>query len=500
MANWYIEYADIAVGADQATTITATGAADFSNLGRVPYGATDGSYITLEHNNWVLDGTFTPLPTSENNLGFFSESLSKADCSFATNPTITATLSDLFSSSGIQFDFSRALNDFAASLTLTWFHDETQLATADFTPNDPVFFCRQEVESYNKVVVEFKTTSKPYQRVKLAELAYGYFIKFEPIDCISISITQQLDPIAAILPESKLNFEINTLANVSFMFQEKQPVTVYLEDDSVLGAFYIKSSKQPSIHRYTLECEDAIGVLSDIPYTPTIYTTATNAKTVVQSILGDRFSLSWSADIEDETIKGYISAKTAREAIQQICFAIGAVCHTANYNGLTITKLSTDNTALVQTANIYSGNSIERNAVLTSLNILAHSYEETADESGNDVIKIQTGDGTKYYKHSTAKTTIENPNIARSAKRNVFEINDATLVNSDNVATIAQRVYDFLLKTSTHNVKFKRTSADEKLGAYIQAQTPFGDNAAGFLESATITLSGIIAIDGRYKF
>ena len=48
MADWYIEYADVAVGADRATTITATDVAPFSNLARVPFGAQDGQYLTLE--------------------------------------------------------------------------------------------------------------------------------------------------------------------------------------------------------------------------------------------------------------------------------------------------------------------------------------------------------------------------------------------------------------------------------------------------------------------
>lgn len=499
MADWYIEYADIAVGADKAATITATEAAEFSNLKRVPFGADDDAYITLEHNSWVLDGTFKPLPIESDALGYWTSSLSNEKAEFTTHPTLTASLNDLFSSTGIQLDFSQKLNDFAASLTLSWYHDENQLATHDYTPDDALYFCRNPVEAYNKVVVEFKTTSKPYQRLKLKQLAFGYFIRFNPDDCLSIQILQELDPIAAVLPESKLNFEINTDENVSFMFQEKQPVKVYL-DNEILGSFYIKSSKQTSPHRYTIEAEDAIGVLTDIPYTPAIYTTDTNAKAVVQKIVGDEFILNWSDDIADAAIKGYISAKNSREAIQQICFAIGAVCHTARSTGLIVTKLSTEAPLDISNENIYEGNSVERSAVLTSLNVLAHSYVEVPDDSGSDIIKVETDEGTKYYKHETQKTTITNPDIAKSAKRNVFEINEATLINTDNVAEIAQRVYDFQMKIKKHTLKFKRTAKAETLGAYVQAVTPFGEQAAGNLEHATISLSGIVAIDGSYRF
>ena len=495
MADWYIEYADVAVGADKATTITATDVAPFSNLARVPFGAQDEAYITLELNNWVLDGTYSPLPVESNVLGYWTDTLTDENGDFDTHPILTATLNDLFSSTGIQLVFSDKMNDFSSSLNIKWYRDETLLADTGFEPDKSTYLCREQVESYNKVIVDFASTAKPYRRLKLAELAYGYFLRFEPEDCLSIKILQELSPLATALPESKLSFEINTRENVSFMFQEKQPVRVYL-DNEIVGAFFIKSSKQTSKHRYSIEAEDAIGVLSDIPYTETMYETATNAKTVVEGIVGNEFIVSWSAELDTETIKGLVSAKNTREAIQQICFAIGAVCHTDFSNGLIIEKLHSDTAINIPQERIYEGNSVERIAALTSLNVYAHTYTETQETGGTDVIKV----GNTYYQHSTTITTINNPNIAASAKRNVFEIKEATLVNTDNVAGIAQRVYDYLGKTSTHSLQFKRALSTERLGAYVSALTPFDVQAEGFLEYAEIQLSGIVAIQGKYVY
>lgn len=495
MADWYIEYADVAVGADRATTITATDVAPFSNLARVPFGAQDSEYLTLELNSWVLDGTYSPLPIESNTLGYWTDTLTDENGDFTSHPILTATLSDLFSSQGIQLVFSDKMNDFSSNLNMKWYRDDNLLADKDFDPDKSTYLCREQVENYNKVVVEFNSTAKPYRRLKLAELAYGYFIRFEPEDCLSIKILQEFSPLATTLPESKLSFEINTREDVSLMFQEKQPVRVFL-DNEIVGAFFIKSSKQTSMHRYSIEAEDAVGVLTDIPYTETMYETATNAKSVVEGIIGNEFIVSWNAELDTETIKGLVSAKNTREAIQQICFAIGAVCHTDFSNGLIIEKLHSDNVIDVPQKRIYEGNSVDRAAVLTSLNVYAHTYTETQETGGTDVIKV----GDKYYVHTTTVTTIDNPNIAASAKRNVFEIKEATLVNTDNVANLAQRVYDHLLKTSTHNLQFKRISSAERLGAYISAVTPFKEVAQGFLEHAEIQLSGIVAIQGKYLF
>lgn len=495
MSNWHIQYDAVAVGADKATTITASNPTEFSNLKRVPFGAQDDKYITLEFNNWVLDGTYIPLPTASNSLGFWSESLSDTDGNFDKHPVLTATLNDKFSSEGIQLEFSNALNDFASGVNVQWFGDENELAHQSFEPNSATFFCAQSVALYDKVVVEFFGTAKPFRRLKLARLVYGRFIGFDQSDCISIKILQELSPLSTTLPESKLNFEINTGQNVSFMFQEKQPVRVFLGNE-VLGSFFIKSAKQTSKHRYSIEAEDAIGVLSDIPYTDTMFETDTKAKEIVNDILGNEFVLEWSSELEEETVKGLISAKNAREAIQQICFAIGAVCHTDFSSGIVIEKLKNDIAIVIPDNRIYSGNSVEKSAVLTSLNVYSHQYIETQDTNGTDVIKV----GEKYYRHSIEINTIENPNVADSAKRNVFEIKDATLVNSDNVQSLSNRVFNYLLKTSTHNLKFKRISNSERLGTFITAMTPFDEKVSGFLEHAEIELSGIVAINGKYVF
>lgn len=495
MSNWHIQYDAVAVGADKATTITASNPTEFSNLDRVPFGAQDDEYITLEFNNWVLDGTYIPLPTNTESLGFWSKSLSDDSGSFDTHPVLTANLRDKFSSEGIQLEFSNALNDFASDINIQWFGDNTELANQNFEPNSATFFCAQSVALYNKVVVEFLGTAKPFRRIKLARLAYGRFIGFDQSDCISIKILQELSPLSTTLPESKLNFEINTGQNVSFMFQEKQPVRVFLGNE-VLGSFFIKSANQTSKSRYSIEAEDAIGVLSDLPYTDTMYETDTKAKDIVSELLGNEFVLEWSSELENETVKGLISAKSVREAVQQICFAIGAVCHTDFSNGIVIEKLKNDIAIVIPDNRIYSGNSVERSAVLTSLNVYSHQYTETQDTNGTDVIKV----GEKYYRHSIEINTIENPNVADSAKRNVFEIKDATLVNSDNVQSLSNRVFNYLLKTSTHNLKFKRISNSERLGTFIKAVTPFDENVSGFLEHAEIELSGIVAINGKYVF
>lgn len=101
----------------------------------MPFGAQDREYITLELNNWVLDGTYSPLPVDENVLGYWTDTLTDENGAFTSHPILTATLNDLFSSTGIQLVFADKINDFSSSLNMKWYRDNTVLADKDFEPD-----------------------------------------------------------------------------------------------------------------------------------------------------------------------------------------------------------------------------------------------------------------------------------------------------------------------------------------------------------------------------
>ena len=67
MSKTTILYKDIAPGAADDATVTATGGT--GDLTQIPHGAAPGKLITLERSRWVLDGTFDGV-YAEGKVGF----------------------------------------------------------------------------------------------------------------------------------------------------------------------------------------------------------------------------------------------------------------------------------------------------------------------------------------------------------------------------------------------------------------------------------------------
>lgn len=477
-----VVYEDVAVGAADAATVESSDANVFSIIQDLPHGTDQLLIETNELNQWLLDGS-RKIHTAET-AAFWSTEQSKADCTFDTNPTITVTLDGVFASSGIFFNFDGGTGDYCSELTLTWYNGDTVAATQQFTPDAQKYFCAKPVSAYNKLVIEITKTSLPYRYAKIRQIFFGIVREFERADLRSVSVTEGISVISDDVEINTLDFTLDDSADIDFIFQEKQPVSAY-DGSSLIGVFYIKSSSRSSARLYDVSCHDALGVLDDEPFAAAIYSNK-NAKDLITSILGGHFSLDMDESLQDETVTGYIPDCTSREALQQIAFALCATVDTSGSRGIRVRKLSTVTAAEIQPDRLYTGGSVDTSAIVTEVRVTAHSYFTSG--SGDSVTV-----GGKTYYHTTAITTKTNPDVTTSTKPNVIEVKDATLVNSGNVAAVAQHVYDYYMRRQTHSVRI--VMKGEVPGDYVTATTPWGTKLTGTITSMGIRLSGIAAAD-----
>ena len=136
---------------------------------------------------------------------------------------------------------------------------------------------------------------------------------------------------------------------------------------------------------------------------------------------------------------------------------------------------------------IYTGGTVDTSAIVTAVQITAHSYSLTG--SGNDTVEL---DG-KTYHHTTEVLTITNPNATASDKQNVIEVNQATLVHPSNAAAVAQHIYSYYTKRQTQKIRI--VTQGERPGDHVAAPTPWGTMVDGFISSMRVVLSGIAAAD-----
>lgn len=479
-----VVYEDVAVGSAAAASVTASSAMDISKPAQLPFGAFAGPVATTEQNQWVLNGTRKVKPASEP-VGFWSTPRSKADCTFDTPPTIEISLDGQFTSLGIYFKFDGDTGDYCSDLNLTWYNGTTQLATQQFFPDNGNYFCEKTVELYNKISIQFNKTNLPNRPIKISLILFGIVREFERQELRSVEATEELNLISDEVAINTLDFTLDSMDDIDFIFQEKQPVYAY-NGKTKIGTFYIDDSTRVSKNVYNVSCIDALGVLDEDPFAAAIYTNA-NAKTVLEDVLSGHFVLELADELASEKLTGYIPDCSRREALQQVAFALRAVVDTSGTGNVKVWRLPEDTPAEIPLERLYTGGDVSTSAIVTEVRVTAHTYSTSG--SGSDTVKV---DGKTYY-HTAAVTTKQNPNITASTKPNVVEVKDATLVNSSNVEAVTQHVFDYYMRRQTHGVQI--VVDKEMPGDYVTTTTPWEDQITGTITSMTIKLSGIAAAE-----
>lgn len=478
MGKTTVIYKDIAVGAAEAATVSAAGQTEESKVQELIPGADTGAIITLEHDRWLLDGTFDEF-YDKGEYAFWSTNISDENGEFSSEPTITIALSQQFSSMGISLTFDEAAGEYCSLVNLKWYQGDTLKADEDFTPDDVQYFCPLRVESYDKVIITLKKTCLPYRRAKLNRVVFGVIRAFGMNELRGASVTNEMDESGTTLPISKFSWTLDSIASVDYLFQLKQPVEV-MNNNNLLGTYYIDTSDRQSSRVYKIECKDAIGVLGDIPFEGGAYLDGISAK-VLLAQLASPFTVKYADDVEDTTLKGVLKSKTAREAIQQVIFAWGVCIATDGGCELRVFNLP-PTPSIIPKDRTFTGASGKADAIVTQVNVTAHEY--TQDTSGSVTV------GDVKYKDTQTVYSVSNPNITANDKANVKEVKSATLVSPDIGQAVAQRLYDFYAKRD--QISARIVYDREKLGDCVRIYTPWGTLDTGNLHKMEITLSNTV--------
>lgn len=480
-------YRDIAVGAAEDAEITTTGASGLSTPASLPEGISTPPLALPERNFWVLDGAREIY--TDQGMAFLSTELSEADGSFGTPPTIRVDFDENYTTLGLTLRFSPLTDDWCSSVTITWYQGDTQLAQKAFQPDATEYFCEQTVEAFNRVDISLDATSMPYRRARVERIVFGVVREFTAGEIGSITIKQEADPISAKVAINYLDWQLRSDDSTEYIFQLKQPVEAY-HNDKLVGVFYVDEiPERTGEGDWAVECQDALGVLDNYEWPGKMYTTATAFSAVVAEIIGGAFEVTIDEALTAQTVKGYIPAGTAREALQQAAFAAGAVVDTSGTDKIKFFAPSYANPADIPDRDVFIGGSVKQSAIVTSVVVTYHTYTAGSGASGDDVVTVG---GTKYV-HTTGTVTINNPNVTASDKKNVKTVTEATLVNADNAQAVAQRVYDYWMRRKT--VSAKIVWEDRDIMEYVTIHTPWGKDMTGSLTSAKITLSNLTAAD-----
>ena len=429
-------------------------------------------------------------------MGLWSEQISNDDGTF-TNPIVLELQSvGQYSSQGLTFTFDTYNGIFATRVGIKWLRItggviET-LAEQEFTPDNAFYFCRKQVENYNKIVITFYSTNMPKNRLKLRVIDYGYGTFFYGDELRNVKLIQELNPTSAEISINTADFTLDSKSSdTEYSFQTKQPVSVYFNGE-LKATTFVKKSTRKAKRLWSIQSEDYIGLMDSIPYYGGIY----NNKNAVE-LLNDIFTVAkvpHSIDdvFANETVTGYIPYTTCRDALMQVAFAIQAAVDTSNSDVVRVFALEEDVKQTIPLNRIMQGQNFADDETVTGVEVAVHSYKaitETADvydatESGTGTnifvkfseplhdLSITNGEivsrGTNYavinanagcvlkgqkYEHTTQTRRKNNPVVLASEIEKVVAVDNATLISLANIDNVLNKCYNWLIKTNQTNLK-----------------------------------------------
>ena len=552
-----IKYGEIAPDAKENFNLSADDKTDFTDVSQLKENKTVPNYGNpCEYGSVLLDSMSAVMPREPETafMGYWSDSVSGSDKAFSSEIVMTLQAREKFSSSGISFTFDEYNDIFCDSLTIAWYSDGSIITAAEFHPDKARYFCEKAVEAFDKLVIVFKSLNMSENRLKIHAVDFGFGnIYFYGDELKSVKIVQDINPISSEISVNTVDFTLKTKTNRAYDFTELQTVDVYFKG-ILRQHVYISSAKRTGADTWNVTAQDYIGLLDGIPFMGGMYNNH-SAVSLLSSILNQaKVPFEISDDFKSDVVFGYIPICSCREAIMQICFAIGAACDTSNSEVLKIFKLSDTVGAIIDLGHIGQNPSFTDSAKVTEVQLTCHNYSRIGDtieaykaadkgsgegiltefseplhtlsitdgeivQSGVNYAVINAGagcvlTGRKYQDRKTVKSK-RRTDISAGISENIKTISDATLVSGRNADKILDLCFDYLTKSRKTNMKiyekrhyirygsgyfgvpkYMQTVSEQAIncGDVIKAETEYLGDITGRIISQRYNLDGGIIV------
>lgn len=236
----------------------------------------------------------------------------------------------------------------------------------------------------------------------------------------------------------------------------------YLYDDkgTLWAKYWITTVEQVNDGFTDIVAQSLILLLERFTLPAKMYS-STPIATVLSDIFGSAPKAVYSLDssFSSTTVTGYCKEQTARERLQWLVFTIGAYIQTCFTDEILIKPVTEGNTFIPQDKVFYRP-TISYADFVTSVKVRAYSYKSGTPASTDEYVQV----GDTYYIQTYQDFELKNQEVPETAATNVIEVNDCTLVNTDNADEILSRLGKYYFKRT--QVRFD--ALDD--GSYLPAQ------------------------------
>lgn len=466
-----MKFIDVTALADAAVTTD-----DNQRIGSVGLFADQtkqSDYGTFELNQFILDGSKSVLPDNPSDIAFWSDALSMDDCTFETNPKITITFKEQHTSAAITLYFE---DEPPAELKITWYTVAgTKLVTETFYPDSLIYVCNNQVQNYGKIEIEFVRTSFPQRYIKLQYILYGKYIVWDKDMIQTAKVQEDIDVTSATLSINEADISIVDMNNdfdaenengAWKSVQKTQEVTLSEFNNGnmiPMGAFFIDDfSFSKNIAKFKLI--DVVGLLDKYTfYDGQVYNNV-RAEVILNAIFATAGIKKYTIDEEVGNIllSGYLAIQTCRKALQQVCFACGAVADDSRSDTIKVYKPDRYVKSTVGTDRKFNGNTkVSLEKYISGVNIEMKNY--ALEEKNSDIYKktLPAGDTKITFSSPYLPSSITaSAGTLKEVKTNYLIINmpDAgqchiTGIKYANTAFSYEKRVDKIESGETENIK-----------------------------------------------
>lgn len=477
-------YEDIAVGADEAATVTASDKESFADLTAVPFGIDPPAIATAELNGWGLIHDYKVIDKQP--FAYWSKSQSGADCVFANPPVITVDFSVQQTSTGLTFFFSDVSKDYCRKFSVVWYQDGEEKSSETYYPQEPSFVVENVVEAFDRLVITFEETSLPGKRVKLEKVMIGVQREIEGDELTAAKFVHEVDLISDIVPINVFDADFKNDKRVDFIFQRTQPVEAYNGTD-LIGVYYLEESERTGGNSYSISCMDAIGILDLSEYPGNIWIEDTPLTTILNDVIGGLFSVDIAPAFAESTLRGYIPDCTRREALQYVAFALGAVVDTSGSSKIKLFPMPLGTGAEIPAQKTYIGGKVEVAAPVTEVTVTAYVFFDERPGENDESVNVN---GVEYRYYTETKHAY-NPDIVSTTLPRKIKFDKSYLVNLSNAQTLADNIMVYYMRRE--NYMFDHVLEGQKTGDRAAAYLPWEAEARnGNITKMTVKYSGIV--------
>ena len=326
----------------------------------------------------------------------------------------------------------------------------------------------------------------------------------------SLSVTQNADIMADIVPIDTAICRIRS---------ETPLVAEYMDvDDNTgitgrplsplvapIGHYVVKQINNLGNNLYEIQGYSLVYRL-DTPKVPAKYYNGVSLSVALKDVeknANGSFGVTYNVDtaLSGKTITGYCPEQTARERLQQFCWAVGGYVSCACSALINILAIPSTVQGTVPKSKIYAFPAVANEDEAARVNLTVHTY--TAGTSGDDI--VIDADGNKYV-HTTSTLTMANTALTGVSNREI-SVDNATLVNSSNAQATLLRMASVYFNSGTWYgtttpqgyIPGQMVQAEDRDGqmrqGYISALTySFGKGAATTMElKQSVSISGLPA-------